>query len=668
MFRESLLKGISLILFILLFSACKPVEDPEPIPSITFSNNDSYSLLPDGNVSASVSAEGGVITVSFNSAIAWTANCNENWCILSQASGSGGAASITLTVKPNDIFDNRYCTIAIQSGNIRKNVTLNQQACIAMLVSPTAISAPAEGGRYEISINSNALYSFTIETSAQSWLSVADTKGLTTSTVTITVNANKDTLSRTGTIFFNSVAGKDTVYVTQGGVDVFTVAPSEVRISGQGGTFDVTVTATRSYHLSSNPEWISEVSVASKVHTFNVKANDGKDKRTGVVVFCDDRGTCIPVIVKQDIDSHTDLSLSIAETELLFSDLGGTKQIMITSSIDWKVNAKSNWFSVSSTRGQRDGAITVSVVENPNVEARCGALTISASDGSAEYVVSVIQSGHTGDVEDEWKTHPFYHQSVAMRFTATWCGWCPRMNKSISKAQALYPDKIQHIALHGGGSDLQFSQIGPLTEQYAIAGFPTGIIDGRTLIQNYPIEQAADTIIHAAKETESILGTSSGVAIKSSYSRQKVSIDVDGYFKESGDYKINVLLLEDGIINVQSDYEEGNHDRYVHNNVVRMAVSAITGDPFTINKPTKKSFSYSVSVPAQYDLSNFRIFVYIQKKFKNNRLQSGNYGDYYIDNCATVAVGEAVKLKLVRDKEDENGRGNEGITPGGEII
>lgn len=235
----------------------------------------------------------------------------------------------------------------------------------------------------------------------------------------------------------------------------------------------------------------------------------------------------------------------------------------------------------------------------------------------------------------------------------------------------LYPDKISYVALHNTDSDLAFSQVGPLNSQYVISGFPSGIVDGRVKIENYPVETSAQNIVNAVKETEEKYGTVTGVEINSSVSGRTAKVDVGVYAKKAGDYKITVLLLEDDIINYQADYEEGDHQNYDHDNIARVAMSNVQGEAFSVSSDfTVKNFSFSASIPSSCVLANMRVLVYVQRKFGSYPvIQSGNYGEYFVDNSADVALGGNLKLALEGSGGGGSGSGgdNEGITPGGDI-
>lgn len=456
------------------------------------------------------------------------------------------------------------------------------------------------------------------------------------------------------------------------GKPVLLVSDKAFEFAVKGGQFTLEVTSDEDYSFENLPSWIRKGSVKTPdnrphyhVHTFTVTANNTGSVRKATFEVRSASGVVQKVKVSQKAPYMT-----VSATEFAVYDYGGSKTITIASSLDWEATTSTPWLEVTPWRGSGDGNVTVRMLANEGSSAREGSLEIASADGSVKYTVSVIQSGSKGEEEvGDWENLPFYHQSVAFRFTATWCYWCPYMHSSIKRAQELYPGKIQHLALHSGGSDLQFDPAGTLMSSFGADGFPTGIVDGRIDIPNSSdIEDVAPKFVAAAKETEEVYGTASGMAIRSTAGGQVVRIGIDAYFKLAGRYKITVLLVEDGIVHEQTN---GGYD-YVHDDVVRATATNILGDPVTVSRDlTKKSFNYVVSVPAECNIANMSVFAYIQREFGSAvRIQSGNYGDYYVDNCATVQVGESLKLALVGDGSGGSGGsggGNEEIGTGNEI-
>jgi len=456
----------------------------------------------------------------------------------------------------------------------------------------------------------------------------------------------------------------------------FSISAREFSFNAMGGNFQVDVTSSADYSLGSLPSWVRRTEVKgydgkphTKTYSFSVSANPGTQERSVEVQFTNKAGTTLKVAVKQE-----GMYLELGKDGLVLSGEESTKSITVSSSVAWSAESDSDWCNIPATSGVGDGMISVHVPANPSNVARMATITVSSYDGSIVRKVGVLQSGaNDGGGDVDWTTHEFVHKSVAMRFTATWCGWCPRMNKSIRRAQELYPEKISYVALHNSDSDLAFNQVIPLNDQYRIGGFPTGIVDGRIQIGNAEIEQTAQNIVNAVKETEQEYGTVTGVEINSSVSGRQATVDVGVYAKKAGDYKVTVLLLEDGIVHYQADYEEGDHSAYVHDCIARVAMSNVQGDSFKVDKDNSVlEFSFSASIPSSCNIGKMHVLVYVQRTFRPYQvIQSGSYGDYFIDNSAEVALGENLKLALVGGGggggSSSGGDDNEGIRPGDDI-
>ncbi len=452
---------------------------------------------------------------------------------------------------------------------------------------------------------------------------------------------------------------------------VFEISDSEFTFNVKGGGFMVEVTSNYDYSAGTLPSWIKAGGTREKAgrphthqHSFTVTENRTGSERSAVLTFTNSEGQSRKVKVIQKAPY-----LEIRETEFKFPAFGGSKALQVSSSVDWKVVGEHDWLKVTPKAGTGDGVVSLLVDRNKLSNAREGSVDIMTVDGSVKYTVTMLQSGSSGGEIGNWEELPFYHQSVVFRFTATWCVWCPYMNKAILRAQELYPDKLQQLALHSGGSDLQFDPAGTLMGTFHSNAFPTGIVDGRIRVNNGEnVDDFAPEYISASKETEEKYGTSSGLSLRSVMSGQKVTIDIDAYFKTHGDYKITVLLVEDGIIHYQ---ENGGLD-YQHDNIVCATATDILGDPFRISHgPSKRTFSYVLPVPNGAKVEKLRVFAYIQKAFGSlQKIQTEDYGDYYVDNCATAPVGSQLLLRLVGDESGGSGgsgNGNEEIGTGDEI-
>ena len=275
----------------------------------------------------------------------------------------------------------------------------------------------------------------------------------------------------------------------------------------------------------------------------------------------------------------------------------------------------------------------------------------------------VVKGSEDPDDPEDWAGKEFWHKSLGMRFTATWCGYCPNMATSFAKAISQYPNKIEMLNLHPTSSNLGFSGTSKLENIFRITGYPTGMIDYRNSIANYTSnDYTARLIVNAAKGTESNYPTKTGISFTSSVSGSKLNLNVKLYIKEKGDYKVTAVLVEDNIIG----YQNGGGDSYNHSSIARVALSDITGDTFSTTANNKTvEMNYSVTLPSSYNKDNLRILVYVLKQYGSQPIiRTANYGDYYVDNATSAAIGTAKDLIFA---DGSTYGGNEDTKDGGEI-
>ena len=303
-----------------------------------------------------------------------------------------------------------------------------------------------------------------------------------------------------------------------------------------------------------------------------------------------------------------------------------------------------DWITFVKSKGDRRvGADYVfHVTRNKETEARTGFVSV-CSDTNC-YMVDVNQEAPDGN----WTTEEFVHHSLGMRFTATWCGYCPMMNTAFQMVKEEVGDKFLYACFYATSGNYGFADMGVLEAQYAVDGYPTGIVDGRRAIGNMQqISATAANIISAIEETEANYPTVTGVEFSSALSGSTLSVNLDLFAHVADDYKLTVLVLENGIVGHQTDYNDGDHEDFVHDKVVRQALTSVSGDAVTMAEGDEKSFTFATEIPSGWNKSNLEILVYVQRPFgSQNRIQSGNYGDYYVDNARSAAVGTTAELEF----------------------
>ena len=500
---------------------------------------------------------GDSIPIQFTAGAPWTAESSDvMWCRISPGKGEAGLTTMTITAFSNTSGDERCATVTISCGLAKKTIEVIQLEPNTISIDRNNVEMPAEGGQFQLTVRHNIGFAPSVAEDSQSWIFLTqdylpESRATREDIVSFDVLPNDSGWPRKGSVYIHSEWGDDEVTVTQAGSNVFSLSQTTVEMPGQGGDFTVSVSGSVPYHISQMPDWVSETGVDGRTHTFTVAQNTSDSGREGAMIFCDEGGVCLPLIITQG--------------------------------------------------------------------------TLPA-----------------------WAKSNFRHQSLFMRFTATWCGWCPVMNKSVKKAQQLYPNKIQHLALHGTQSSLEFDGTANLMNKYKIGGYPTGIVDGRIKVENSTDTDAVGrSIVNAVKETENFYGTASGARIETSLMGTTLKVDATVYFKEAGDYLVSALVLEDNINTAQSDYIDGDHSSYTHDSVARLFLSKESGETCSrMSSYSTADFSWSATLDSKWKTSNLRVLVYVQSKYGNReKKRSENYGDYYIDNCFSVKAGKTLELE-----------------------
>lgn len=192
-------------------------------------------------------------------------------------------------------------------------------------------------------------------------------------------------------------------------------------------------------------------------------------------------------------------------------------------------------------------------MEAPQAQERSGEIVLFES--SVGTLTFTVTQRPAGTEKDDWQYGNFVHRSLAMRFTADWCGYCPMMAEAFNNAKGQMSGHLEVVSMHGSGG-LTFSETVTLERQFGVQGYPTGIVDRRA---------ATDV----ARETQAACPANVGIAASSSNVLREMDMDMTLYFKEADTYKVTILLLEDNIVGYQNGVVNSNN--YVHNDVARLA-------------------------------------------------------------------------------------------------
>ncbi len=306
------------------------------------------------------------------------------------------------------------------------------------------------------------------------------------------------------------------------------------------------------------------------------------------------------------------------------------------------------------------------LVETNTTDVERSAQIVICDDGGKCHSVTITQKKREEHEDLDWRETDFYHRSLIMWLASTSYSVCTWFADAVEIAKKEHSDKIEVIAMHEEKSTLYFEGVDLMINRFRPPVIPMGMVDCRKEVRSEPIDRtAANMLFEAAQETENNYKAVTGISFNSAINGNTLDVDVSVYAKVAEEFKIAVVLLEDGIVADQAGIGPG----YIHYDVPRLNLSnSMEGDSFTVSQAgTVVPLHFSGIIPDKCVKRNCRILVYIQRKYGSQKvIQTSGYGEWYVDNCVSGRAGGSVPLALGSDGTSHLG-GNEDITPGDDI-
>ena len=373
------------------------------------------------------------------------------------------------------------------------------------------------------------------------------------------------------------------------------------------------------------------------------QGNMGSDKRSAVLKISCSENSYVTVDIEQEPYVPT---FELENDAKSVSAAGGTIEVRVLTDVEYVCEVNADWIEGNGTKAIHKNAHFFTVEPNPYPEQRTAQIYFIYEEKVLTFTVTQRAAGTE---EDDWIYEDFKDRSLAMRFTADWCGYCPVMATAFSTASAMMSGGLEVVSIHGDGG-LVFEDASRLMSRFHVSGFPTGIIDSRASIPNYTNSSTtAKAAVDVAKETSEHFPACTGIAMKSSQKDGQIKAEVTLYVKHADYYRVTVLLLEDDIIG----YQNGASNSYEHDHVARVSLSDIKGDVIDIEKDgTIWTGDYSCTIPEYCNPDNLRLLVYVEKPYGDRKnvtdvpeAQYYSYGDTYVDNCRSAKIGAEAGLE-----------------------
>ncbi|MBO4917025.1 MAG: BACON domain-containing protein [Bacteroidales bacterium] len=305
---------VLLFSFICVFTSC------EKAPFLTINTPGSINFTE----------QGGTQKISFTANRDWTVSSSETWCKISPSSGlkSDGEVSFTITCNPNTTYDSRNATVTIKAEELVESITVTQDTNIGLVVTPLSYDIGNRTQRLEVTISTNVDYSVNIDKNCQEWISLTNTKALSSTGLVLSVAENNTYNDREGRVIIRQTNGPlfQTIIIRQGAKYGLFVSPDSYELSNESQTIEIEVNYNVAFDViipeEDNGPFVYIIgdmpatkALSSNKYRIGVRANLSDDDRETTITFKQRDGElCGTVYIHQEPGD-----ISVLKPYVLFS-------------------------------------------------------------------------------------------------------------------------------------------------------------------------------------------------------------------------------------------------------------------------------------------------------------------------------------------------------------
>lgn len=320
-----------------------------------------------------VGSEGGTLKIELQSNVEVKMEALEADWLRESSSRVLSSHTYYIEVDANETYDERNASVTFTAGELKQTVTITQKQKDALTVTSNKVELSNEGGNFSIEAQANVSVSYEIEEAAKNWISTSESRGLTTTTLNFTAQANGSTERRQGTITLKGGDGlTETVTVYQAGVEPSLVVSSDdLVVKSEGETVKIEVRSNVEYTMQlPDVGWISEDAsraASAYTHYLTVAPNDTYDSRTAFVRFVSESAGLKDSISISQLQQN---ALIVAKNEYEVKGEGDTLTFKVQANVEIEVATSADWITriQPESRALTEQELTFAIDGNPDSE------------------------------------------------------------------------------------------------------------------------------------------------------------------------------------------------------------------------------------------------------------------------------------------------------------
>lgn len=235
--------------------------------------------------------QGGSQIVSFSVNRDWTVSSSDSWCKASVSSGRKpeGVTTISITCDPNTTYDSRSTNVVIRADELMESITVTQDSNMGIIVTPSSFNISHEAQTLEINIRANIDYTISMINKDSKWISVVDTKSLSSEKIILNIAQNDSFDEREGHLNIGIKGGglHTSVVIKQAPTPSLSVSQTKRFVSNEKQSIEIGVDSNYEYEVLSKTSWIHVVDTKSISHStisLSVDNNDAHETRVGSII------------------------------------------------------------------------------------------------------------------------------------------------------------------------------------------------------------------------------------------------------------------------------------------------------------------------------------------------------------------------------------------------
>lgn len=296
-------------------------------------------------VSDYITDKGGKIEISVHSNRPWEIDADADWCNVAPDSGEAGSYIVSVSVEPNDGFQERSVDIIVTNGELQKKLALRQEEKNAILLSDSEVNVSYEETSFMLTFETNADYSVEIASDCQDWLFVDMVKSMQEYGMKVFVSENPWTEAREGIINIISEETSQSVKVIQeGAIPCIIISEKEFHLPSSISHVYLDLRYNVGIEMVlPEVDWIhyDEFNSTYSFKHFIISENSGYDSRSAEILFrSEEYGISEVVTIWQDqMDA-----LVVADEQYEVSCDGGNLNFILNTNCDsFKVDVSADW-------------------------------------------------------------------------------------------------------------------------------------------------------------------------------------------------------------------------------------------------------------------------------------------------------------------------------------